>query len=212
MILLLIEDIPIILVAIITGASSVLPTILLIKERAKNKTPLKKLNLIVELDKFNELKKSVESLFQITNADRFIVFIAHNGKERLRFATMIYEQHKLSNDAYLSFGGASKYIKFEFDEEYRKTLKKVELESVVKLDVLKMPKCDLKEIYDLEKVKYSNIYILKRILDYDKNGNDLLIYCSLSSHNETPYTNKDNILFKMFIDNFKNNIINKFIH
>ena len=84
-----------ILIAIISAISAVVIALLpyILKKKTDTEKP-KQVDVDVELFKFNELRESVDRVLTHTKADSFIILMAHNGREELRFATAIYEQHK----------------------------------------------------------------------------------------------------------------------
>ena len=155
--------------------------------------PLVKSVVKISLQAFNRLYNLVHNVFARTTADRFLILGAHNGKETMRFASAYYEQHKDSedietSDVMLSFGAVSKFVNFEFDDHYRTMLKKAEVEGVIELVVAEMPDCDLKNIYQAEKIHHSKVYFLERIKNYDNHQNDLILYASLAKHGKDRFT------------------------
>lgn len=160
------------------------------------------------LNKFNILKETIDDLFSKTKVDSFLISVAKNGKEDFKFATAIYEQHSDSDKVKLSFG-AIKYVDFQFDEGYRQMLKEAELKSQYRFDVGKEPDSDLKSIYMSEGVNYSNIYFLKRVKDYDGEGNDCMLYSSFATHSDEPFNQNDNIVQKLVVNKIKFDVINE---
>jgi hypothetical protein len=170
----------------------------------KEKHPLQKANFMITLKSFTEISEHVIEAFSRTKADRFLILTAHNGKDHLRFASVIYEQYDDSkNNARLSFGAVSKYVNFEFDEHYRKMLKEVEVNGLVELDVSKMPESDLKNVYKNEQVRHSKVYFINRIKNYDSRDNDLLIYSTFATHNDNEFTAGEKITLRTAISNIK---------
>lgn len=167
--------------------------------------PLVKTNLAISLRSFSMISALLQTMFERSSADRFVILAAHNGKNPLRYATAFYEQHNQDGapDSLLSIGAVSKYVKFEFDRHYRETLEDVETLGHVVLDVSKMPSGDLKSIYLVEKIKHSVIYFLLRAKEHDLDGNDLLIYCSVASHKDAPFTEEEKIIFKYHVTQIK---------
>lgn len=170
----------------------------------KNKHPLSRANFMITLKAFSEISEHVLEVFKQTKADRYLILCAHNGTDQLRFASAIYEQiDDEKKDAKLSFGAVSKYVNFEFDAYYRKMLKEVEVEGSMVLDLTTMPECDLKYIYQNEKVNHSNVYFISRIKDYDSRGNDLLIYSTFATHAKEPFNDGELIRIRTAINNVK---------
>ena len=161
----------------------------------------KSLDLQMDLQSFNDIKEIVETILTKTKADRFLILTATNGKTDLRFATAIYEHHKKNEKVTLSIGATSKYIRFEFDSDYKKMLKNVEANGCINLETATMPLSDLKAVYETEELNYSNIYFLMRSA-IDSN-NDRLFFCSAATHEEENFTHKENIIMKTAIDKLK---------
>jgi hypothetical protein len=165
----------------------------------------KSLSIQMELQMLNDIKEIVESVLYKTNADRFLILSATNGRTNLRFATAIYEQHKNTSSVVLSIGATGKYVKFEFDSEYKKMLKDCELNSCVELDVEKMPPSDLRYIYESEKINFSNVYFLMR--GKIDELNDRLFYCSVSTHDKRKFDKKESLIIKVAIDKLKSKFL-----
>lgn len=174
--------------------------------------PLLNSNMSISLRSFGMISGYVNNIFQNTSADRFLILAAHNGKNPLKYTSVFYEQHDTTrgDGAILSIGAISKYVKFEFDEEYRRILKQVENEGSIFLDVKKMAKGDLKSIYESERVLYSNIYFIDRIPNHDTKGNDLLLYCSVAKHKEPKFNDQENVVIKYNVGSIKDLLKNIF--
>jgi hypothetical protein len=198
-----------ILVAILTAIVG--PSILeWVKSKfAKKKEIKKELSFSLTLNKFNLLKDIIDDLFKKTKVDRFLILVAKNGKEDFKFATAIYEQHSDTDKVKLSFGAVGKYVNFQFDDNYKQMLKEAELKGLYRFDAVKEPDSDLKNIYLAEGVKYSSIYFLKRIKDYDGEGNDCILYSSFATHNNQGFDSNDHIAKKIVVDKIKSSIINE---
>ncbi len=197
-----------ILIATISAISAIVIALLpyILKKRDSETEKTKPVDVDVELFKFNELRESVDRVLTHTKADSFIILMAHNGKEELRFATAIYEQHKHNEKTIFSFGATNKYIKVEFDDEYRKMLKNTERDDIVKMETQKMSDNLLKNILISEKIIFSNCYFIKRYKEYKSEDKDLLLYCMISTHQELPYDISDEIYFKTFVDFLRNEL------
>ncbi len=198
-----------IIVATISAVSAFLIALIpyfLQKKEINSELKNKPVDVDVELFKFNELRESVDSVLANTKADRFLILMSHNGKEEMRFATAIYEQHKNTDKTIFSFGATNKYIKIEFDDEYRSMLKVAEKDGIFKMETEKMPDCLLKSVYITEKVRFSNCYFIKRYPEYKSKEKDLLLYCTLASHSEQPFDVTDEVKFKTFVDFLKNEL------
>ncbi len=162
--------------------------------------------LTLELRKFTELRDSVDAMFKRTKADRFLVLFAFNGKDYMKFASAIYEQHKNTASAHLSVGAVSKYVHIDIDEEYRKMLKRAETEGLVTYSVSKMQPSLLKDIYEAEGVQHMKIAHLKRVEDFGGEERDLLIYCTVATHESAAFTNAESTYIRAFMSTIRNEV------
>ena len=154
----------------------------------------------IEFEKVNLIQNVVFEMFKKTKSDRFVLFMATNNAADMRFTTAFFEQHKDGTTS-ISFGATNRFIKFEFDSEYRKMLKKVEIEDSVILDTISMPECDLKSIYEGESIKHSIVHFLRRMPLNSKN--DKLIYASISTHRDEPYNAIEIVMIKSAMNQLK---------
>ena len=80
-------------------------------------------------------------------------------------------------------------------------LKDTETLGKVSYNVSKMEECDLKSIYELEEVNFSDVhFIMRSKID---NENDRLFYCSISTHEESDFTSNERVLIKTNVDKIK---------
>lgn len=158
-------------------------------------------DLLNDLEYFNELSEVVHSITRNTKADRFLILVGFNGEHDFRFARVLYEFHKTTDKLSLSVGAKDKYVNFEFDVNYNKMLKRIELTGYEAIDVALMAESDLKEIYKSEQINYSNIYYL-----YSTNVGDkerALFYTSIATHDSTPYTASEKVHLKTCVDKLR---------
>lgn len=211
------SDIVAVLTVILTGLGTILTykaqikvatiNTALKKEKAKNSTLP---TLLLDLKFFNSLKDIIDEIFIKTSVDRFLILIATNGKTDFKFATAIYEHHKLGSGdttVKLSIGDTTRFVKFKFDKLYLDMLKESEIRDRVSVITNEMPESDLKNIYISEGVMESEIYFLKRE-PLDEN-NDVIFYCSLATHSEKGFNKIEKSLIKSYVDNIKN-IMNEY--
>jgi len=157
-------------------------------------------DVINDLNTFNKIREVVDNILSQTIADRFLILVANNGKQDMRFATAIYEQHKGIDSVVLSFGATNKFINFEIDSQYKEMLKTAERDGRVNLVVDNMPPSDLKFIYNGEKVKNSLIFFLKRMPINSEH--DRILYCSIASHSGI-FNEEEITLLKSYTSNIK---------
>ncbi len=160
-----------------------------------------KLDFKIEVSAWNSLNTMVAKMFQKTAADRFLILISSNGKEAMFAASVIYEQHKSGAETMLSIGAIKKYVRFEYDSVYKDLLRSSEYYSPVNIEVAKLPDCDIKRIYDTEKVKHSSWFFHKRLSLND--SNDLIFYSSVATHQKASYSVADEIQIKTTMSRVK---------
>lgn len=203
-------DIVAVLSVMITGLAAILTykaqvKVAEINNSLKNDKNYHAPTLLLDLKFFNSLREIIDEIFSKTKIDRFLILIATNGKSDFKFATAIYEHHKLNSDTTsvkLSIGGTTRYVKFKFDRLYLEMLKEAEVKDKVSILTNEMVDSDLKNIYLSENVTESEIYFLKREA-VDEN-NDVIFYCTLATHSEIGFTKIEKSLIKSYVDNIKN--------
>lgn len=123
-------------------------------------------------------------IFEQTTCDRFLLFVAFNGKKDFNHVTAIFEQRSNSNPG-ASTGALAIYRNITVDEEYKKMLKAAKDVREVVMDVSTMPDCLLKSFYISEGVKHSVVInLFRQELDKDT---ACLLYCSFATHMDTPF-------------------------
>jgi len=205
-----ITDIIAVLTVMITGVGAILTykaqiKVAEINNSLKNEKSSHIPTLLLDLKFFNSLRELIDEIFSKTKIDSFLILIATNGKSEFKFATAIYEHHKVNPDTTsvkLSVGGNTHYVKFKFDKLYLDMLKESELKDKVSVITKDMVDSDLKNIYMSENVTESEVYFLKRE-KIDEN-NDVIFYCSLATHSEIGFTKIEKSLIKSYVDNIKN--------
>ena len=157
--------------------------------------------MLMDLQLLNRLHEVGEKILSETNATRFLILVATNGKEHLRKATVIYEQHHTSGGIRTSIGATGKYVDFEFDSVYMKMLKEIKTGEISNMIVAEMIESDLKRIYDAEGVTHSNVFFIKTTkMDED---NDRLWYSSVATHLPEGLTENDMTLIKLYMSTVK---------
>lgn len=140
---------------------------------------------IMDFPFFNALANSVDRIFDLTKADRFLLLIAKNGKTDFSIVNVVFEQHK-SKDYKINAIARYRNVDVSQDPAYRRMLKDAEHNGVVDLETATMPECLLKQFYLMEKVTFSKVrFLARKPIDED---NDFVIYSSLSTHDNEPFT------------------------
>lgn len=160
------------------------------------KTKLADLSLNLELDivAAQELENIVRDIFK-TKVDRFLILSSTNGTEPMKYATVLLERHKDNEYIKWSIGATDKYIRFEFDPEYRELLNMTEQFGMVKCDLKNMKSGDYYNIMKDEKLSYSNWYFLKRRKVNDTR--DIMFYTSMATHSKEPFTEVEEMKLKL---------------
>lgn len=123
------------------------------------------------------LEENVSELFDSTKMTRFLILFAVNGKESFRFITACYERNKLPDAKNV----IRKYVRMKLDDNYKNTLRNLEKEGELSVNIDDLPNSLLKDMYEYHSldVHYSMLHFIKRIpINED---NDLLLYASTST-------------------------------
>ena len=158
--------------------------------------------LATDLAYFTDIKKVVNQIFTQTCADRFLILIAKNGKDEMKFCSVMYEEHKQAKDTYLSVGATGRYIDIALDKHYKNMLKQSEIVSHISLVTEKMPESLLKNIYTKEKVTNSELFFLKKV--GQKDGTSIMYYATVGTHDFNMFTSSEKILIYDYMDTIKN--------
>jgi len=166
-------------------------TELLKKESEERTLKLGALNRLLDFTSFNEIRDSVDRMFEHTKADRFMIIIAMNGKTDFRVISVIFEQHKNKK---FKVNAVIRYRDVEIDKPFRQILKDTELYGSIDFDVNTMKPQLLKDFYVIEKVKHSKFRFLHR--QQIDNDNDVVVYSSIATHEIEPFTHIENTIIK----------------
>ncbi len=171
-------------------------------------TEVLKLVNFITLKPSREIKKVVKIYDEMhrvladTDVERFLIFKAHNGGGLIRPMTPLYASviHEDYTEPFTSV--KEKYQQLRIDSEYIRLLDQVCGLKKVEIYTKDVKSQFLKEIYDGEGVKYSEVFFLGQ----DKKN---LYYCSIVSSKEKAWQNhKDQELaISIAINNIRNNII-----
>ena len=156
------------------------------KQVVENDIRTEVVDRLLDITLLSEIRDAVDIIFNETKADRFLILIALNGVTDFNMISVIFEQHKGGDKV----NAIARYRNLTIDDEYKQMLKKAERNGIVELHVSEMPEESiLKQLYLIENVKYSNIrFLLRKPID---NGNDVVVFSSLSTHNEEGFSIAD---------------------
>ena len=155
---------------------------------------------------FNEIRSSVDRIFENTQADRFLILFTINGKREYRTISVVYEQHKHPQ---LKINAIIRYRDVQIDDQYRRLLRNVEQLGEVDLNVDTMPNQLLKDFYTIEQVMHSKVkFIHKKSLPNEKN---LVMYCSIATHLPKPFDDLENAIIKTEIEGSIAHVLKEYI-
>lgn len=169
-------------------------------EGRKLKAELKALTLFFDYEFYSLINDQADEIFETTKADRMLLLFAVNGREDFNHATAVFEKREDVE----KMGAGYRYNMIEIDAEYRKMLKDVERERSTTIDVSVMNKDSLLyKIYssDFENVKHSIIKFIAR-KQIDEN-NDILIYTSIATSSEEPFTESEKLRIRLLTDTIR---------
>ncbi len=179
----------------------------LAKQKLDAEQNIIKYDIVTNLLKFSQYQKIYDAVIKMmgnSKVDRFLVFIAINGKTELSNVTCIFQKYK-GDKAELDAIAVYKGLKV--DDHYVKLLKKTELEGTVSVNLEELEPSLIKDIYEGEGVKYSRWKFIGRINIDEKN--DVIAYCSASTFSNEDYTNQDLLAIKLhFESSIKPSFIN----
>lgn len=153
---------------------------------------------------FNEIKWVVEDIYKHTGATRFLMLSAKNGKTDFNYASCMYEHFKENE-----IDAIRRYKNVLIDDDYRNMLKKTERDGYIDFKTDDMDDNSvLKAIYLKEGITHSKVMFLKRV-NIDEE-NDRVLYCSISTHNESGFSDVD-LAFMRNYSGVLRDIINKWL-
>lgn len=158
--------------------------------------PSKQIKKIVAI--YDEMHKVIE----LTEAQKFIIFKAHNGGGLIRTNTPLFVS-ALHEDYSTPFSATKeKYQQISVDGEYIRMLSTICEEKVIKFSTANMKEGLLKDIYTAEGVRYAEIYFLGQ----DRKN---LYFTSIASAWDNGWTKEpeQELVVKLAINTIRNNIM-----
>lgn len=152
--------------------------------------------IVMRLSVISGLQELIYKMFEETSADRFILFVANNGKTDFNRTTAILEQHRFDESGVVSIGATKRYVNFRFDDTYRNMLKRIE---TVGMDIVyteEMKESDLRNIYEYENVVASKIFFILR--EHVNPEHDRIWYASVATHHPEGFTHKDETALRAY--------------
>lgn len=150
---------------------------------------------LLDITLLSNIRSAVNTMFEETRAERFLILIAINGKIDFNMVSVIFEQHKSNNH----INAIARYRNIQIDDYYRQMLKKAERTGVVEFEVDKMPdEALLTQFYKHEGVKNSKVrHLLRQSIDGE---NDVVIFSSVATFDDEPFTLQEKSLFLALYD------------
>jgi len=170
----------------------------LAKQKIDAEQNIIKYDIVTNLLKFSQYQKLYDAVIKImehSKVDRFLIFIAINGKTELSNVTCVFQKYKHDK---AELDAIAVYRGLRVDEHYVKMLKKMEFEGEVHINVAELEPSLIKNIYENEQVTFSKWNFIGRISMDDKN--DVIAYCSASTFDLEGYDSKDLLAIKLHFD------------
>lgn len=140
------------------------------------------LDRLAELSVFNEIKNSVDRLFEKTRADRFLILFSLNGTHELRIVSVAFELHKNPK----SSNAIVRYRDVEIDDNYRDLIHNLERQGSVDLQREEMQPQILKDFFTIEGINTIKLtFVERRHLD---SQNDIVIFGTIAAEERGGWT------------------------
>ena len=149
------------------------------EEKLAHKFNQNLLSNLLKLKLYSNLDAIKNRIFKHTRVNRFIIFVAINGKTEPGRVFALYGDKHSNHEIEKEFKSV------EIDDTYRSMLKKFEQRGSLLIDVFRMPKGMLRNIYFMEECSYSYGKFVKRY-SLDEN-NDALVYLSMVTDHPDVY-------------------------
>lgn len=140
---------------------------------------------------FQEIKASVDRIFENTKADRFLIIFALNGTRDFRTVSVVFEQHQHPR---FEINAIVRYRDVQIDNGFRKLLRNAEDQGEVVLDTSTMPNQLLKDFYTIEQITHCKFkFIMRKHMDAK---NDMVMFSSIATHEPDPFDNLESAIIK----------------
>lgn len=174
-------------------------------EKRNTEIKLEFYNRIHGVKHFNNINNSVKKIFKYTSADRFMIFIAINGKIDFNVVSSIFELRKELGEPVIR----PVYVNVLIDNHYKDMLKLSQGREVVKLITAEMEDSKLKSFYEMEGVNFSHVrFLTRRPIDDE---NDFLVFSSLATHGASDFTEMETVLSQLQYDSIIKPSINEIL-
>lgn len=133
--------------------------------------------LVRNLDAMSNMYSAMRAVLECSPAERFLIMRGSNGGGVPKpgsefFITVMHEEHSDPDHAGLA---KDRYNKLMVDSQYIDMLREVAVKGDARIKTADLPPGMLRTFYDAEKVKYSEIYLLKL-------SKTEIYYCSIAAY------------------------------
>jgi len=147
------------------------------------------LERLIDFSTFNEIRDSVNRIFNQTKASKFYIFMALNGKSDFNIISLIYEQHDSTN---IAVNAIVRFKHVPIDNKWRDIIKDAEKTGPVQLEVADMPDQLLKDMLMMNDTQHTVVRHLHR--DAIDEDNHVVTFSNLSTNKPTKYSIKENAI------------------
>lgn len=164
----------------------------------ESKQTLIKYDVVTNLLRFSQYQKlydAVINMMEKSNVDRFLIFLAINGKVDLKHVTCIFQKFR---DDKRTIDAVSVYKGLEVDNDYLEKLKRLELYGELIVETNAEAPSLIKSIYESEGINWSRWKFIGRVNIDEKN--DLISYCSAATFKEKDFNSKDLLAIKLNVE------------
>lgn len=141
------------------------------------------------LTRWNEIERQVSDLFRDTKADRFMILLARNGKDKPTRTTAIYQTRDGGQRDY-------EYKDFPLDDDYRQRLHLTEYSGPHLIDVSALPDSFIKSVYVNESVGHGVWWPIAR---EDYSGYSVIVYASIATQDKEPFNQNELVRQRMLM-------------
>lgn len=146
------------------------------QEKIASKFNIGLLSNLMKLKLYGSLERTSRILFKRTKAVRVLVFVAINGKVEPKKVYALYGEKIVNVQVDEEYKGV------EIDKPYVEMLHDLERKGQMLIDVMKMPKCMLKDIYFKEEITFSYLKFIKRY--HLTEEDDAIVYMSIATDDD----------------------------
>lgn len=165
------------------------------REKLDKKQIVIKYDVVNNLLKFSQYQKIYDAVIRLmehSSVDRFLVFIAINGKTELNNVTCIFQKFRGDKS---TLDAVAVYKNLKVDANYVKLCKKMESDDGLTVHTNDLEPSLIKDIYENEGVKWSRWEFFGRINIDDKN--DVIAFGSAATFKDEAFDSQDMLAIKL---------------